>query len=90
MVDAFFAAEIDTSIATIDLHTTTNVRDAIDLFERELARYAKAGAPYVRVVHGIGSGALRDALERVVANHPLVVDYRRDAHGGSTVLLLIE
>ena len=70
------------------MHTATNIPDAIDQFEREIAQYALQGLAYVRVIHGIGAGVLRKKVESIVSTHPLVVDYKRDIHGGSTIILL--
>ena len=40
-----------------------------------------AGLPYVRIVHGKGTGALRQAVHQALAKHPLVKSYRLGDYG---------
>ena len=52
-----------------------------------------AGMPFVRIVHGKGTGALRTAVREQLRNHPLVKSHRsgQEGEGGSgvTVVYLI-
>lgn len=42
-----------------------------------------AGLPYVHIIHGKGTGALRRYVRETLQNHPLVAEYRRgDRHEG--------
>jgi len=43
--------------------------------------------PYVRIVHGKGSGALREVVRQVLARHPLVEKFETPPHyeGGDGV-----
>ena len=89
MSDIFFAAEIDQRIPTIDLHRAQNISTALEIFEQELYTLSQdSEILYVRVIHGIGSGALYQALERVLKNHPLIGDFKKEVHGGSTIVIL--
>jgi DNA mismatch repair protein MutS2 len=49
---------------------------------------------YVRIVHGKGSGALRQAVSRYLATHPLVKSYhpsdRYNGGPGATEVVLID
>ncbi len=50
--------------------------------------------PYVRIVHGKGTGTLRRAVHEVLAKHPLVKSYRLGDYGegdyGVTIAELIK
>ena len=50
--------------------------------------------PYVRIVHGKGTGALREVVRQVVSKHPLVERYETPPHNeggdGVTVVYLRE
>jgi DNA mismatch repair protein MutS2 len=68
------------------------VDETIELLESYLDRAATAGAGRVTIIHGHGSGALRDAIRGVLAKHPLVRDWRPGDKGeggdGATVVML--
>jgi DNA mismatch repair protein MutS2 len=53
-----------------------------------------AGLPYVRIVHGKGTGVLRIAVRQQLKEHPLVKSYRQGEQGeggsGVTVAYLAE
>jgi DNA mismatch repair protein MutS2 len=57
-------------------------RDAIDALNQFLDRAARAGLAEVRVVHGLGSGALRRAIHELLDSSPYCDDYR-DAEPGA-------
>jgi len=40
-----------------------------------------AGLPFVRIVHGKGTGALRHAVHEALAKHPLVKSFRLGDYG---------
>ena len=40
-----------------------------------------AGLPFVRIVHGKGTGTLRQAVHEVLAKHPLVKSFRLGCYG---------
>ena len=68
------------------------VDEALELLERYLDQAAVAGVPRVTVVHGHGSGALRDAIRAALAGHPHVRDWRPGDRGeggdGASVITL--
>jgi DNA mismatch repair protein MutS2 len=68
------------------------VDETVELLEAYLDRAATAGAGRVTVIHGHGTGALRDAVRALLAKHPLVREWRPGEKGeggdGATVVLL--
>ena len=62
-------------------------RDAVDTLASFLDRAARAGRTEIRVVHGVGTGALRKAVQEFLASSPYCVKFH-DADpqaGGSGV-----
>lgn len=49
-----------------------HVEEALERLDRYLDRAVRAGVPWVRIVHGKGTGALRQAVHDFLRNHPLV------------------
>ena len=67
------------------------VEEALELLDRYLDTAAVAGAPSVTVIHGHGSGALRDALRAQLRVHPLVKSWRPgDRHEGGDGATIVE
>ncbi len=67
------------------------VVDALDRLDRFLDRAALAGLSSVRLVHGVGTGALRDALRQRLAEHTLVNSFASEEGNrtdGATVVEL--
>ena len=68
------------------------VDEALELLERYLDEAAQADAGRVTVIHGHGSGAMRDAVRRTLGSHPLVRGWRPGERGeggdGATVITL--
>lgn len=68
------------------------VEEALEMLEAYLDAAARADAGRVTVVHGHGSGAMRDAVRRVLGSHPLVREWRPGERGeggdGATVVSL--
>lgn len=57
----------------IELHLRgLHVHEALEQLDRYLDRALQAGLPYVRIVHGKGTGALRQAVHDFLREHPLV------------------
>jgi DNA mismatch repair protein MutS2 len=63
--------------------------EARDLLEKYLDDAFLAGLPSVRVIHGKGTGALRRAVEELLASHPLITSHRpgepHEGGAGATV-----
>jgi DNA mismatch repair protein MutS2 len=66
--------------------------EARDILEKYLDDAFLAGLGTVRIIHGKGTGALRRAVEELLAAHPLVMSHRAgDLHeggAGATVAVL--
>ena len=62
-------------------------REAVDRLERFLDRAVRAGEDSVRIIHGVGSGALRRAVQDYLATSPYCADFRggENNEGGSGV-----
>ena len=67
--------------------------DALDKLEKYLDRAYLAGLPYVRVVHGKGTGTLRKLARDLLRAHPLVASIREaeqhEGGDGVTVVKLV-
>ena len=63
-----------------------------DILEKYLDDAFVAGMPSVRIIHGKGTGALRRAVEELLAAHPLVTSHRtsepHEGGAGATVAVL--
>jgi hypothetical protein len=68
------------------------VDEALEALDRYLDSAARAGAGRVTVIHGHGSGAMRDAVRDILSGHPLVREWRPGERGeggdGATVVTL--
>jgi DNA mismatch repair protein MutS2 len=68
------------------------VEDALEEVERYLNNAALAGMPFVRILHGKGTGALRQAIRQQLVHHPLVKSQAsaaaKDGGDGITVVTL--
>ncbi len=76
----------------LDLRGTT-VEEALERLDRRLDAASLAGLPWVHIVHGKGTGALRQAVREFLHTHPLVRSYRPGGEGeggeGVTVATLV-
>jgi DNA mismatch repair protein MutS2 len=70
------------------------VEDALEQVDRHLDAAFRAGLPWVRIIHGKGSGALRRAVRDLLADHPLVGSYEpggeREGGEGVTIAKLVQ
>jgi DNA mismatch repair protein MutS2 len=70
------------------------VEEGLDKLERYLNNASLARLPWVRIIHGKGTGAMRDAIRTVLKGHPLVRDSRLGGDGeggdGVTVVRLVD
>jgi DNA mismatch repair protein MutS2 len=65
--------------------------DALLQFETYVDEAFRAGLPYVRIIHGKGTGALRAAIREALAGHPLVRRFESGAQneGGDGVTVAV-
>jgi DNA mismatch repair protein MutS2 len=77
--------------ATLDIRGA-RVDEGLELLDQTLDGAAMAGAGRLTIVHGHGSGALRDAVRAALARHPLVREWRPGERGeggdGATIVSL--
>lgn len=68
------------------------VEEALDMLEPFLNHASLGGVREVRIIHGLGSGRLRQAVREHLARHPLVEQYRagepHEGRDGATVVTL--
>jgi DNA mismatch repair protein MutS2 len=68
------------------------VDEALEALGRYLDDAALAGLEQVLIIHGLGTGALRDAVRADAASHPLVKSVRAGERGeggdGATIIRL--
>jgi len=57
------------------------VDEALFRLDQYLNDVFMAGVPSVRIVHGKGTGILRQAVHEVLAKHPLVKSFRLGDYG---------
>jgi len=69
------------------------VDEALFRLDQYLNDAFMAGLPSVRIVHGKGTGTLRQAVHEVLAKHPLVKSFRLGDYGegdyGVTIVELV-
>jgi DNA mismatch repair protein MutS2 len=84
-------ARARTVASSLDLRGA-RVDEALDALSRYLDDAALAGLEQVVVIHGLGTGALRDAVRAAVSEHPLVKSFRAGERGeggdGATIIRL--
>ena len=73
-----FAAEFNEEAPTIDLHGMTR-DEAVHNLENELHHQFMLGTKALRIIHGRGSGALRNAVHGYLREEKQLVAYFRDA-----------
>ena len=84
-------AKARTVASSLDLRGA-RVDEALEALDRYLDDAALAGLEQVTVIHGLGTGALRDAVRAQAAVHPLVRAVRAGERGeggdGATIIRL--
>jgi DNA mismatch repair protein MutS2 len=76
-----------------ELHLIGRTTDeARDILEKHLDDAFLAGLASLRIIHGKGTGALRRAVEELLATHPLVTSHRpgepHEGGAGATIAVL--
>jgi DNA mismatch repair protein MutS2 len=78
------------AVPELDLHALT-VDEALTLIHGFLNDACLVGLKEVRIVHGKGTGILRQAVIRELKGHPLVKSYRTGSlYEGSTGATVVE
>jgi DNA mismatch repair protein MutS2 len=66
------------------------VGEALDVLDRYLDDASLAGLPQATIIHGLGTGAIRDAVRDHASAHPLVKSWRAGGQGeggdGATIV----
>jgi DNA mismatch repair protein MutS2 len=57
------------------------VDEGLDVLDRYLERAYLAGLPYVRIIHGKGTGRLRESVREALATNPHISSFE---NGGRT------
>jgi DNA mismatch repair protein MutS2 len=90
-VDAIRLGRARTVPSSLDLRGA-RVEEALSALDRYLEDGSLAGLDRVTVIHGLGTGALRDAVRSAAAAHPLVKAVRAGERGeggdGATIVSL--
>ena len=90
-VEAIRLSRAQTVASSLDLRGA-RVEEALEALSRYLEDAALAGLARVLVIHGMGTGALRDAVRVEAAGHPLVTGVRPGERGeggdGATIISL--
>jgi DNA mismatch repair protein MutS2 len=68
----------------------STVEDALPVVEKYLDQAFTQGMSRLRIVHGVGSGRLRDAITALLSRHPLVHRFQVDDNGGGTTIVELE
>jgi DNA mismatch repair protein MutS2 len=66
------------------------VEEALPVVEKYLDQAFTQGVSRLRIVHGIGSGRLRDAITDLLSQHPLVHRFQAGDVGGGTTTVELE
>jgi DNA mismatch repair protein MutS2 len=77
---------------SLELHLRgLRVEDALVRLDEYLDDAYRSQVPFVRVVHGKGTGALRKAVREALHNHPLVSSFRGGEQGeGDTGVTVVK
>lgn len=82
----------------VDLHDELDVRgtdslEALTVMDRYLEEAVKFGLERVRIIHGIGTGTLRDTIRQALRKHQYVKEFRsglyNEGKDGVTVITLV-
>jgi DNA mismatch repair protein MutS2 len=90
-ISSLMLARARTVPSSLDLRGA-RVDEALDAFGRYLDDASLAGLEQVLIIHGLGTGALRDAVRAEAATHPMVKGFRAGERGeggdGATIVRL--
>ncbi len=83
--------DVSSPLPSVDLDLRgQRVDEALDALERHLEQACLAGLPFVRVIHGKGTGALRQAVRQALRGHPFVASFEegKEGEGGAGVTVV--
>jgi DNA mismatch repair protein MutS2 len=90
-ISSLMLARAHTVASSLDLRGA-RVDEALDALGRYLDDASLAGLEQILIIHGLGTGALRDAVRAQAATHPLVKSFRAGERGeggdGATIVKL--
>ena len=72
----------------IDLHEFHNSEEALEFLERELYFVYQNKKDFVRIIHGIGSGVMKNKVIEALQNNPLIKEFALEESGGSMMVKL--
>ncbi|MFA7244999.1 MAG: Smr/MutS family protein [Candidatus Magasanikbacteria bacterium] len=72
----------------IDLHNYKNVEEAVTFMDKKIYEAYKHKKEFVRVIHGIGGGVMKERVYESLKNNPLISEFSVDESGGSTMIKL--
>ncbi len=92
-MEATRTTAVPTAAPPLELHLRgLNVEEALEVLERRLDAAYLAGLPFIRVVHGKGTGKLRQAIRASLQGNRYVASYEPGSAGeggeGVTVIRL--
>ncbi len=80
MSDESFEQPID---GTLDLHTFSP-KDVVSLVPEYIEECHARGIHHLRIIHGKGTGTLRNIVHSILQAHPLVESYRHESGSGGS------
>ncbi len=90
-VQLHVSAKTDDSPIPMELHLRgMRAEEAEAVLEKYIEDIAISGLPFARIVHGRGTGALKQMVRQILKNHPLVKSWRYggDGEGGDGVTVI--
>ncbi len=87
----FWSAEMDLGIPVLDVHGFS-VEGALHELDFFVDRAVLAGASAIKIIHGVGTGALRASIMRVLAADRRIRSFResqRPGEGGAVLYAVL-
>jgi len=76
------------NVHVVDLHEFEDIYKALEFLETEIYRLYKNGDQFVRVIHGVGEGILKEKVHGALKNNPLIIQFELEKTDGSTIVYL--
>lgn len=87
-MNEYWYYQFEDRLPTIDLHGCTSVAEALEQLERGLFSMYQKKVKTFRVIYGIGEGKMRHEVLKALTKNPLVLDYRQEPSGGSSIVFI--